>query len=367
MTSSWILITGMMLGGITALVLGAEMLVRGASRLAISMKISPLVVGLTVVAFGTSAPELAVSVASSLAGDSAIAVGNVVGSNIFNVLVILGASALIVPLTVHLQLLRIEIPLVVFVSLVCWLLAWNGQISRTEGIGLLVGLILYTAWTIRQCRAQNADVSRVLAETTSITPGTPSRWWVDVLLVLAGLGVLVLGSRWLVQGASELAAWLGISSTIIGLTIVAAGTSLPEVATSLMAAVRGEKDIAVGNVIGSNLFNLLGVLGAAAVVSPVGVVVADSLRSFDIPVMILVAAICLPICRSGERIVRLEGALLLLAYITYMLYLIGTATSHPLTPSGGQALWYGAIPAAALIFIVTAILGRPSRPDSSPR
>jgi cation:H+ antiporter len=252
--------------GLVALVVGAELLVRGASKLALSFGISSLVVGLTVVAFGTSAPEMAVSVQSSWSGRVDIALGNVVGSNIFNVLVILGLSALVTPLVVHQQVIRQEVPVMIGVSLLLWALALDGGISRWEGILLAALVVGYTVLLIRQSRRETAAVqAEVEAEYQEAFDGPPrgwdSHWGAQALLILAGLALLVAGAQWLVEAAVGFARQFGVSELIIGLTIVAAGTSLPEVATSVMAAIRGERDIAVGNVVGSNIFNILAVLG----------------------------------------------------------------------------------------------------------
>ena len=315
--------------GLVALVVGAEALVRGASRLALSFGISPLVVGLTVVAFGTSSPELAVSVQSALSGQVDLAIGNVVGSNVFNVLFILGASALIVPLLVHQQLVRQEVPLMIGSSLLVWGLAADGGIGRWDG-ALLAGLLAaYTLFVIRQSRREDRSVHDEYAEGM---PGDGSAWdrhWaVQVLLVTAGLGMLVLGADWLVEAAIAFARAFGVSELVIGLTIVAAGTSLPEVATSILAAVRGERDIAVGNVVGSNIFNLLGVLGVSALVAPTGLAMAPAVLSFDLPVMTAVAVACLPVFFTGNRIDRWEGLVFLAYYVAYTVYLILQATEH---------------------------------------
>ncbi|MCU0840770.1 MAG: calcium/sodium antiporter [Thiobacillaceae bacterium] len=319
--------------GLAALILGAELLVRGASRLALSFGISPLVVGLTVVAFGTSSPEMAVSVQSAWSGQVDLALGNVVGSNIFNVLFILGASALIVPLVVHQQLIRQEVPVMIGASLLLWALAADGGISRWEG-GLLAGLLAgYTVLIIRQSRRENAATqAEVQAEYQEAFDGPPkgwdAHWGVQALLILAGLALLVLGAHWLVEAAVAFARHLGVSELVIGLTIVAAGTSLPEVATSLLAAARGERDIAVGNVVGSNLFNILGVLGLSASVAPASLAVAPAMLAFDLPVMVAVAVACLPIFFTGNLIARWEGGLFLAFYAAYVAYLILHASQH---------------------------------------
>jgi len=342
--------------GLALLILGAELLVRGASRLAVSFGISPLVVGLTVVAFGTSSPELAVSVQSSWAGQVDIALGNVVGSNIFNVLFILGVSALITPLLVNQQLVRQEVPLMIFVSALVWYLAWDGAISRADGavlVGLLAAYIVFVIWQSR--RTRTAAIDQEYDEALAIAPGQgwDRHWGVQIGLVLAGLVLLVLGSNWLVEGAVAFATWLGVSELIIGLTIVAVGTSLPEVATSITAALRGERDIAVGNVVGSNLFNLLGVLGVATLVSPAGLPVAASMLSFDLPVMVLVALACLPIFFTGHLIARWEGGLFFAYYVAYTLWLVLYATGNALTSAYGVLMIGFVVP---LTLVTLAIL-----------
>ncbi len=320
------------------LVVGAELLVRGASRLAAACGISPLVVGLTVVAFGTSAPEMAVSVGASVAGQGEIAFGNVVGSNIFNVLAILGLCALVKPLVVDAKLVRLDVPLMLGVSGLAWLLALDGSISRLEGGALFALLVAYTAFLIRASRRESA-AARQAAPTGAGSSGVgdapaPARRTLgaDVLLVLAGLALLVFGSRWLVQGAVGLAQALGVSDLIIGLTIIAAGTSLPEVATSVLATIRGQRDIAVGNVVGSNVFNLLGVLGLSAVAGGGGLPVPASALAFDLPVMVAVALACLPIFATGHLIARWEGLLFFGYYLAYTGFLVLDTQKHDALP-----------------------------------
>ncbi|MEW5891605.1 MAG: calcium/sodium antiporter [Pseudomonadota bacterium] len=345
--------------GLIALVLGAELLVRGASRLALTLGISPLVVGLTVVAFGTSAPEMAVSVQSAWSGQVDIALGNAVGSNIFNVLVILGLSALITPLVVHQQVIRQEVPVMIGASLLLWALALDGGISRWEGF-LLAGLVVgYTVLLIRQSRRETAAVQAEVDAEYSEAFAAPSKawqrhWGVQVLLVLAGLTLLVLGSQWLVEAAVSFARYLGVSELVIGLTVVAAGTSLPEVATSVTAALRGERDIAVGNVVGSNIFNILAVLGISASVAPADLVVAPSMPVFDIPVMVGVALACLPVFFTGARIARWEGALFLSLYAAYSLYLILDATGHDALRGYGMAMAYFVLPLVGVTLVILA-------------
>lgn len=342
--------------GLLLLVAGGELLVRGASRLAALARISPLVIGLTVVAFGTSAPELAVSVKASLAGQADIALGNVVGSNVFNVLFILGLSALIVPLAVQQQLLRLDVPLLIGVSLLTWLLAADGRVSRLEGAALFAGVLAYTVFAVRSGRREQAAVRQEYSQEFGPRGAEGARAVAaNAVLVATGLAALVLGARWLVAGAAAAAAALGLSPTVIGLTIVAAGTSLPEVAASITAARRGERDIAVGNVIGSCLFNLLAVLGLTGLLSPGGIAVAPSLVRFDLPVMAAVAVTCLPLLFTGRRIDRWEGALLLAYYAAYVAYLVLAATEHDALPAFSRVMLWFALPLTALGIVAATI------------
>ncbi|MBW8370735.1 MAG: calcium/sodium antiporter [Thiobacillus sp.] len=342
--------------GLIALVAGAELLVRGASKLALSFGISPLVVGLTVVAFGTSAPEMAVSVQSAWSGQVDIALGNVVGSNIFNVLFILGASALIVPLVVHQQIIRQEVPVMIGASLLLWAMAADGGISRWEGLLLASLIVGYTFIIIRQSRRETAAIKAEYDEAfDGVAKGWDAHWGVQILLILAGLALLVLGANWLVEAAVTFAKQLGVSELVIGLTIVAAGTSLPEVATSILAAIRGERDIAVGNVVGSNLFNILAVLGISASVAPGDLAVAPAMLAFDLPVMVAVAIACLPVFFNGSCISRWEGALFLALYVAYTLYLILYATGHDALHGYSAVMGGFVLPLLAVTLVVLAV------------
>ncbi|MCB0194606.1 MAG: calcium/sodium antiporter [Anaerolineae bacterium] len=323
--------------GFGLLIWGADFLVRGASKLALAVGISPLVVGLTVVAYGTSAPELAVSVQSSFAGVADIAVGNVVGSNIANVLLILGVSAVIAPLAVSTQLVRFEVPLMIGVSLLVLGLGWDGSIGRGNGLLLFCGGIAYTVLAIWQSRREtsankNAPSSSSTDNEDPQVPQHSEHILFQLGLIAIGLVLLVFGANWLVDGAVEIATYFGVSQLIIGLTVVAVGTSLPEMATSVVASLRGERDIAVGNIVGSNIFNILIVLGLSGAVSPLGLTVPASALVFDIPVMIVVAFACLPVFFTGSLIARWEGALFLGYYIAYVGYLILQVTQQPLLP-----------------------------------
>jgi cation:H+ antiporter len=314
--------------GLGLRVVGADWLVKGASRVAAAAGVSSLVIGLTVVAFGTSAPELAVSMKAAWLGQADMAVGNVVGSNIFNVLFILGASSVITPLLVAQDLVRRDVPLMIAVSILVLLLSLDGGLGRVDGVCLLAALVVYTVWIVRASRRENAAVEAEYEAEFGGEEVKRSPVWLSIGLIVAGLALLVLGSNWLVTGAVQFAQWMGVSEVVVSLTIVAAGTSLPEVATSITAAIRGERDIAVGNVVGSNFFNLMGVLGVSGTLAPEGLTVIPSMVGFDIPVMIAVAFACLPIFARGRMIPRWEGALFLLYYIAYTLYLILDATKH---------------------------------------
>lgn len=341
--------------GLVLLIVGAEALVRGASRLAAGIGISPLIIGLTVVAFGTSSPELVVSVQASLAADPSLALGNVVGSNIFNVLLILGISAAITPLVVSQQLIRLDVPIMVGVSLLTWYFAQNGAIDRWEGAVLFALLIGYIIFSIYMSRRESKEVQEEYEEAFGVSGQKKGNWLIDVLLIVAGLAALVIGSDWLVNSATLFAEALGVSQLIIGLTIVAAGTSLPEVATSVMASIKGERDIAIGNVVGSNLFNLMAVLGLSSVISPVGITVPEVALRFDLIVMVGVAVACMPIFFTGNRLARWEGLLFLGYYIAYTLYLVLSATGSTWLGAFSNIMLYGAIPVTVVLLLFTTV------------
>jgi cation:H+ antiporter len=333
------------IAGLALLILGAEWLVRGASRLAARFGISPLIIGLTVVAFGTSSPEMAVTVQSAVTGQGDLAVGNVIGSNIFNVLFILGISAIITPLVVQQQLIRLDVPLMIGVSFVTYLMALNGQIDRLEGLILFATVIVYTVFLIVQSRKEkskevNLEYEQEYADRHE-TGWKP--WVINFGLLIVGLGLLVFGSNLLVESATAIARWLGLSELIIGLTIIAAGTSMPEVATSIAAALKGERDIAVGNVVGSNLFNMLTVLGLGGIVAPAGLPVSEAAVGFDIPVMVAVMIATLPIFFTGRQIARWEGWVFFGYYIAYTTYLVLDSAQHDALPTFNTfMLWFAA-------------------------
>ncbi len=327
--------------GLLLLIAGAESLVRGAVRLAAALKIRPLVVGLGVVALGSSVPQLAVSLQATFVGTPDIAVGSLVGSNIFSLLVTLGLSALIIPLRVSRQLLRLDIPLLIAASALVFGLALNEQLGRLEGGVLLLALVGYLGILWRQSR----HPGRVAA-----AQGT-APWLKCLGMMLAGLLLLGAGSHWLLEAALELATDFGLSDRVIGLTIVAVGTSLPELATSLVAAFRGHREIAVGNVIGSNLFNLLGVLGLTAVLAPAPLSVSPNALDFDLPVMLGVTLLCLPLFYSGYRVTRIEGLVLLGLYVAYGLHVVAFTTGMPLAARLEELMLFYVLPVLAAVVL----------------
>jgi len=336
--------------GLILLVAGAELLVRGASRIAVAAGVPPLIIGLTVVAYGTSAPELAVSTVATLNGQSAMALGNVIGSNIFNLLCILGLSALIVPLSVSAQLVRMDVPIMIAASLTLMFISWDGSIGRIEGGLLVASAIAYTILLVRMGR-RDPTIQAQRAQKRAKT--APSRLVASVAFVLLGLVLLIYGSRRLVSGAVVIARDLGVSELVIGLTVIAVGTSLPELATSTIAAIRRERDIAVGNLIGSNIFNILAILGAAAALGPQGVEVSSAARTFDIPVMVAVAIACLPIFFTGCRISRWEGLLFFFYYIAYVVYVLLNAAGHDALDEFGMVMMLFVIPLTILGIVVS--------------
>jgi cation:H+ antiporter len=346
-----------LLGGFIILMAGAEGLVRGASRLAAALGISPLVIGLTVVAFGTSAPELAVSVQSAYRGTMDVAVGNVIGSNIFNILLILGVSAVITPLIVNSQLLRLDVPLMILVSFIFYYMALDGVVSRLDGLLLFGGLLLYIWWSIRKSRQEQQEVKEEYAEEYSQKDSGVVGYIKNITFVVVGLAMLVVGSDWLVEGATSLARLFNVSDLIIGLTIVALGTSLPELATSIVAAIRKERDIAVGNVVGSNFFNIMAVIGLSGLVAPAGVQVSAAALQLDIPVMLFVSVLAFPILFIDGRISRWEGALMLVLLAAYITYLVFISIPYP---SGAQVLstimlWF-VVPATTIVIGINVVL-----------
>ncbi|MBL8443956.1 MAG: calcium/sodium antiporter [Zoogloeaceae bacterium] len=338
--------------GLVTLVVSAELLVRGASRFALSLGVSPLVVGLTVVAFGTSAPEMAVSVGAALAGNPDLAVGNVVGSNIANVLLILGISAIIAPLVVNEQIIRQEIPIMIGSAALMVVMALDGNISRVEA-GVLFALVIgYTVFLVRQSRQATRATNDEFAEDMPADSDWDRHWSVQLGLIVVGLVGLVQGSDWLVGAAIAFAQAFGVSDLVIGLTVVAVGTSMPEIATSIIAAIRGQRDIAVGNVVGSNVFNIFGVIGVTGLVSTAGIPISETARSFDLWVMLAVAFACLPIMATGREIARWEGGVFLAYYASYTAYLVLSAQQHAFLPTFSNIMTGFVMPLTVIVLIL---------------
>lgn len=345
--------------GLVCLTLGAEWLVKGASSVAARLGIAPIVIGLTVVAFGTSAPEFAVSVQGALSGNSDVAIGNVVGSNTFNILFVLGLSAVIGSLTIEQRIIKRDIPILMALSIVIYGLIWNDVVGRLEGLVLFIGIIVYTLWLLRGARKAesekvNAEYEEAMQQVEGKTVAKPL--YFQIGLVVVGLALLILGSRFLVSSATTIAEAFGVSDLVIGLTVVAAGTSLPELATSVMAAYRGQRDIAVGNVVGSNIFNLLAVLGASAAISSEGIAVNRELIRLDYPVMLAATLVLIPICWNGFAIRRWEGALLTAFYVAYVAYLVMDAGDST-APELFRTMMLIVTPIVMLAFTATGIQG----------
>ncbi|HEU4329005.1 MAG TPA: calcium/sodium antiporter [Roseiflexaceae bacterium] len=338
--------------GIVLLIWGADLLVRGASHLAAFAGISPLVIGLTVVALGTSAPELAVSLRAAFVGQADLTLGNVLGSNIANVLLILGLAALVAPLLVAPRVLQRETPTMIGVSLLLWLLVADGSLSRPDGLLLVVLLGVFLVATVVVGRRPAANDEPVPALPQERSRGSVLR---NLGFVLGGLLLLVAGAQWLVDGAVTFARALGVSELIIGLTVVAVGTSLPEIATSVLASLRGEREIAVGNVVGSNILNILGVLGLTAVLAPQPIQVPAGALAFDVPVLVVAAVACLPIFFNGRMIARWEGALFLAYYAAYTAYLVLAATQTANLRIFSNAMLFFVIPLTLVTLLVVTV------------
>jgi len=306
--------TGFILIGFLLLGIGAELLVGGSSRLALRLGVTPLAVGLTIVAFGTSSPELAVSIESTVTGRSALALGNVIGSNIANIGLILGITAVIQPIRVEHSIVRMQIPIVIACSALLGLILLDGSIDRLNGVLLCLGLVVYLVVSYRQSKSEfkpdeKLDMPEILL------PSKHGSTWRNIVAIIIGLVMLIYGSQLFVDNATELARALGISEALIGLTLVAVGTSIPELATSILAAIRRQSDIAFGNVVGSNIFNILCVLGVASLF---GTITGDQFSILDFITMLLFALVLLPLAKSGFTLSRLEGVLLLGGYGAYI-------------------------------------------------
>lgn len=311
--------------GLVIIIVGAELMLRGAARTAVLLGIKPIVIGLTVVSIGTSMPELAVGVTAAAEGKGSLAVGNIAGTNILNILMILGLSALIRPLPVHSLSVRLDVPVMIASALMLVAMAWDGVLSRAEGLVMLGAAVVYTFALVRMSGRESPALRREFSEEYSIAaiPSTfiSARIW-NILLLIAGLAVTVLGANLLVSGAVDLAREFGISDAIIGLTVVAIGTSAPELATTLVATFKDDRDVAVGNLIGSSIYNILVILGLTCMVARGGIDVGDEILRIDLPLAAAVALVCLPVFSSDRMVSRLEGGLFVAAYLLYLGWLL---------------------------------------------
>ena len=340
---------GLIIAGLVLLIAGGEALVRGAGTLASRAGISPLVIGLVVVSAATSAPEFAVTMGAVLSGEPDLAVGNVVGSNIVNILFILGLSAVISPLVIKRQLVRFDIPVMVGISTLLLAVSVDGSISVLDGVLLLGSLAIHTVISIRMGSKEIVDP----AEKPDTMPlnSKPVPLWLAILLLIAGIALLVAGAQLLVTGAVSIATSLGVSSLVIGLTVVAVGTSLPELATSIIALLRGETDMAVGNIVGSNIFNIGMVLGLPAILFGQGIPVAPAAIAIDLPLMLATAVALLPIAFTGFVVRRWEGSMFVLLYISYTLYLVLASTQHDAAEGFSTIMLWFVLPLVAVTLI----------------
>lgn len=318
---SWMLVVV----GLAALIAGAELVLRAGTRLAARLGVSPLVIGLTVVSIGTSAPELAVGVDAVWVGAGDLAVGNIAGTNLVNLLLILGLSALLRPLTLHGQILRFDLPMMALAAISLLLMTLDRTLSRTDGVLLVAIALIYTAVILRVSRRELASV-RAEYEAEYAPPPSPKGKFVDIVLLVAGIAVVVLGAHGLVGGSVDLAQQLGVSDALIGLTIVSIGTSAPELVTTLVATVRNDRDVAVGNLIGSSVYNIAFILGVTTLTAPGGITVSEQLVQVDLPLMTAAVLLCIPVFLSGRRVHRFEGGLFVVLYLGYLIWLLMTRT-----------------------------------------
>lgn len=337
--------------GLILLVGGGEALVRSASTLAVRAGISPLVIGLVVVSAATSAPEFAITIGAVASGEPDLAVGNVVGSNIANILLILGISAVISPLVIKRQLIRIDVPVMVAISIALLLVSLDGQISLLDGLLLFAVLVIHTVVSVLRGRKEKSPAAEL--ETLPLN-AKPVPLWLAGLLLLLGVGLLVGGAQSLVTGAVGIATAFGVSSLVIGLTVVAVGTSLPELATSLVALRKGETDMAVGNIVGSNIFNIGLVLGLPAIFFAGGIPVPEAAIAVDIPLMVAAAVALLPIAFTGFIVARWEGALFVALYVAYTLFLVLDSTQHDAAGGFSSVMLWFVLPLVAITLIASA-------------
>ncbi len=364
--------------GLVLLLAGGELLVRGSVRLASALGLPSLVIGLTIVAFGTGSPELAVSLNAVYSETPDISLGTIVGSNLVNVLLVLGASALVAPLAVSRRIVKFDVPVMIAVSVGLFALAWNTELTRIDGLILTVAGISYFVVLVLQGRREVREQHRLHAKAkpSEIDPESPPTeaeidevlghirretrfrgmfWLIALVLFGSGLGMLLVGADWLVESASEIAGRFQVSEAVIGVTVVALGTSLPELVVSIVASIKGERDLAVGNVVGSNIFNIVIVVGLTAALAPTPLIVPDGLLNFGIPLMVAVALAVFPIVFTGFKIARWEGFLFLAYYVAFLIYLYFRATEHDALPRFNLIMFSYVGPITILTLVITAL------------
>lgn len=334
------------IAGLAALIGGAELFLRGVDHFGVKWRVSPLIMGLTVVAFATGAPELAISIQAALTDNVDLVLGNIIGSNIANILLILGISAIIKPLVVKLRVVQIDVPIVIAASVLLYVIAWDGELTKLDGVWLLLGLVLYSIFTffqIKKERDNQPEETDFEAEQRKLSSG----WYFyvkNIGYLIVGMGLIVQGSDWMVQSAVEIATILGLSQLVIGLTIVSIGTSLPEIATSIATIRKGNTDMAVANVMGSNLYNTLLTLGLTVVIAPNVLTVSPAALALDLPFMVAVSIMCVPIFIAGFDITKFDGAILLFYYGSYLTYLVLDAVGSTLEQPMEHLIYYAVIP-----------------------
>ncbi len=345
------------IAGLAALIGGAELFLRGVDHFGVKWRVSPLIMGLTVVAFATGAPELAISIQAAASGNADLVLGNIIGSNIANILLILGISAIIRPLVVKLRVVQIDVPIVIAASILLYIVAFDGQLTKIDGVWLLIGLVLYSIFTffqIKKERKSQPEETDFEAEERKLASG----WFFyvkNIGYLIIGLGLIVQGSDWMVQSAVELATILGLSQLVIGLTIVSIGTSLPEVATSIATIRKGNTDMAVANVLGSNLYNILLTLGLTIVIAPNVLDVSAAAIALDLPFMVAVSIVCIPVFVAGFDITKTDGSIFLFYYGSYLTYLVLEAVGSPLLPPIETVMIYAIVPATVIYVVWRAL------------
>jgi cation:H+ antiporter len=347
------MITIIFIAGLAALIGGAELFLKGVDHFGVKWRISPLIMGLTVVAFATGAPELAISIQAAASGNVDLVLGNIVGSNIANILLILGISALIRPLVVKLRVVRIDVPIVIAASVLLYVVALDGELTTLDGVWLLLGLVAYSVFTFFQIKAERnnqPEETELEAKARELSTG----WFFyvkNIGFLILGMGLIVQGSGWMVQSAVELATILGLSELVIGLTIVSIGTSLPEIATSIATIRKGNTDMAVANVMGSNLYNILLTLGLTVIIAPNVIEVSSAAIALDLPFMVAVSIACIPIFIAGFDITKFDGSIFLFYYGTYLAYLVLDAVGSGLASIMETMMFFAVIP-MTLIYII---------------